>query len=84
MPETLPAEYEEQSLEVESKHILFGFVIVLSGALLVGSGLIYYREHLKIKRHERLLEAALQIINTLNLGEKICSSQSKTPKTSLP
>ena len=82
MPETLPAEYEEQSLEVESRHIIFGFVLVLSGAVLVGGVLGYYREHLKIRRQERLLEAALQIINTLKLGEKICSSQSKTLKTS--
>ena len=84
MPETLPAEYEEKSIEVASRHILFGFVIVLSGAIFVGSGLIYYREHLKIKRNERLLEAALQIINTLNLGEKECLQQSETPKTSSP
>ena len=73
MSETLPSKYEEKSLEVESRHILFGFVIVLSGALFVGSALVYYREHLKIRRQERFLDAALQLINTLNLGEKICS-----------
>ena len=73
MAEKLPIEYEEKSLEVESRHILFGFVIVLSGALFVGSALVYYREHLKIRRQERFLDAALQLVNTLNLGEKICS-----------
>ena len=82
MTETLPSEFEEHSLEVESRHILLGFVLVFSGAIFVGGGLVYYRDHLKIRRQERLLEAALQIINTLNLGEMICSSQSETPKTS--
>ena len=84
MPETLPAEYEEKTIEVASRHILFGFVIVLSGTLFVGAGLMYYKEHLRIRRQERLLEAALQIINTLNLGEKECLQQSETPKTSSP
>ena len=82
MPEELPPEYEDRTVEVENKHLLFGFFLVLSSALLISGGLMYYREHLKIKRHERLLELGTKLVNTLTQGETSCFSQSASEPSS--
>ena len=74
MAEELPAEYEDKVVEVENKHLLFGFFLVLSSALLISGGLMYFREHLKIKRHERLLELGTKLVNTITQGDSQCSS----------
>ncbi len=82
MPEELPPEYEDRTVEVENKHLLFGFFLVLSSALLISGGLMYYREHLKIKRHERMLELGTKLVSTLTQGETSCSSQSAAEPSS--
>ena len=82
MAEELPAEFEDKVVEVENKHLLFGFFLVLSSALLISGGLMYYREHLKIRRHERLLELGTKLVNTLTQGETSCSSQSSAAEPS--
>ena len=82
MPEELPFEFEDRTVEVESKHLLFGIFLVLSSALLISGGLMYYREHLKIKRHERLLELSTKLITTITQGEQSCSSQSSAAEPS--
>ncbi len=71
MPEKLPPEYEEKVVEMEGKHLLFGIFLVLSSALLISGGLMYYREHLKIKRHERLLELGTKLLTTITQGDSI-------------
>ena len=76
MSEELPPEYEDRTVEVESKHLLFGFFLVLSSTIIVSGGLMYYREYLKIQRHERLLELGTKIITIITQGETSCSSQS--------
>ena len=82
MPEELPFEFEDRTVEVESKHLLFGIFLVLSSALLISGGLMYYREHLKIKRHERLLELSTKLITTITQGEQSCPSQSSAAEPS--
>ena len=83
MPEELPPEYEDKVVEMDSKHLLFGIFLVLSSALLISGGLMYYREHLKIKRHERLLELGTKLVNTITKGETSCFSQSSASEPSL-
>ena len=67
--EALPPHYEDKPIEVEGKHILIGITFSLFGVLIVGTGLIYYREGLKYKRQERLLQTILSVVNLVT-GEK--------------
>ena len=59
----LPPHYEDKPIEVEGKHILIGISFSLLGVLIVGTGLIYYREGLKYRRQERLLQTVLSVVN---------------------
>ena len=61
--EALPSHYEDKPIEVEGKHILMGITFSLLGVLIVGTGLIYYREGLKHRRQERLLETILSVVD---------------------
>lgn len=63
MTEELPPEYEDKPIEVEGKHIILGLSFCLLGILVVGGGLIYYRERLRFKRQERFMETVLSLIN---------------------
>ena len=74
MSEKLPPDYEDKPIEVEGKHILLGLSFCLLGILAVGGGLIYYREGLKYRRQERLLETVLSVINLFKIDD------STTPK----
>ena len=66
--ELLPPHYEDNSVEVEGKHILMGITFSLFGILIVGTGLVYFREGLKYKRQERLLETILSVVNLVTGG----------------
>ena len=68
--EELPAEYEDIAIQVEGKHILLGLSFCLLGILTVGGGLIYYREGLRFKRQERLLETVLKVIDLFKVENK--------------
>ena len=69
MSEELPPEYEDKPIEVEGKHILLGITFSLLGIMVVGGGLIYYREGLKFRRQERLLETVLSVINLFKIED---------------
>ena len=69
MTEELPPEYEDKPIEVEGKHIILGLSFCLLGILAVGGGLIYYREGLRFRRQERLLETVLSLINLLKVED---------------
>ena len=72
--EALPPHYEDKPIEVEGKHILIGITFSLLGILIVGTGLIYYREGLKYRRQERLLETILSVVNLVT-GENANSKE---------
>ena len=74
--EALPPHYEDKPVEVEGKHILMGITFSLLGVLIVGTGLVYYREGLKYKRQERLLETILSVVDLVT-GENTKSLQKK-------
>ena len=68
--EVLPPNYEDKEVEVEGRHILIGISFSLLGILIVGTGLIYYREGLKYRRQERLLETILSVVDLVTGEEK--------------
>ena len=72
--EALPPHYEDKPIEVEGRHILIGIAFSLLGVLIVGTGLIYYREGLKFRRQERLLETILSVVNLVT-GENAKSKE---------
>ena len=75
MTEELPPEYKEKALEVEGKHILLGLSFCLLGILAVGGGLIFYREGLRLRRQERLLETVLSVINLFKVEDSATSQK---------
>lgn len=74
--EALPPHYEDKPIEVEGKHILIGITFSLLGFLIVSTGLIYFREGLKYRRQERILETILSIVNLVT-GENAKSPKKK-------
>ena len=74
MSEELPPSYEDKPIEVEGKHIILGLSFCLLGILAVGGGLIHYREGLRFRRQERLLETILSVIDLFK-GEFSTSSK---------
>ena len=74
MTEELPPEYKDKPIEVEGKHIFLGLSFCLLGILAVGGGLIYYREGLRFRRQERLLETVLKVIDLFKVEDKAIPS----------
>ena len=71
----LPAEENDQVIEVEIKEVLLGFTMVLTGAWLVGTSVVLIRDHLKTRRQQQLVGGIEHLIvllteTTTNTQEK--------------
>jgi len=75
----LPPAETEAVIDVSLKHVLIAFAGLVSATLTVGTTIVLLRDYAKFKRQKALIEAATELLKTLQNPER--SSPWNTRKT---
>ena len=51
----LPADEEDQVIDVEMKEVLLGFTLLLTGGWFVSTSVVLLRDHLRTRRQQQLI-----------------------------
>ena len=77
----LPRKPKEQALEIDLRGLFLGFALLGISCLAIGLGVISYRDRLKLRRQNVLLEGVTELVQTIiNLrGGNPCSGNTAEP-----
>ena len=64
----LPPQADDHILEVTLRHVIIAFGGLVLGSLTVGAGIVFMRDYAKYKRQKAIIDAAQQLLSTIQHG----------------
>ena len=80
--ERLPAETEDNIVEVSMRHVFMAFTGLVTAVFVTGVGMVFVRDFAKFKRQKAVIDAATNLLVTIQEGDKLWKN--KKMDTSLP
>ena len=65
----LPKESEDHVVEVSLRHVIFFFGGISLATLVVGTTLIYVKDHSKIKRQQAFFDGTKEVLKLISKGD---------------
>ena len=65
----LPQESEDHVVEVSLRHVIYFFGGISIATLVVGTTLIYVKDHSKIKRQQAFFDGTKEVIKLISKGD---------------
>ena len=79
----LPPQADDHIVEVSLKHVIVAFGGLILGSLTVGAGIVLVRDYAKYKRQKAIIDAAQQLLLTIqDGGQSLLCSEKKTASSS--
>ena len=75
--ETLPEEVEDHIVEVSMRHVILAFAGLVTTVFVTGVGIVFARDYSKYKRQKAMIDAATQLLQTIQEGDKPWKKQKK-------
>ncbi len=67
----MPAETEDNVVEVSLRHIIIAFSSILFGTAVVGTGIVLVRDYVRFKRQKSFFDSFTNLINSIpSFGER--------------
>ena len=73
----LPPEAEDHVIEFTLRHVILSFGGLVVGVLAVGTGIVLARDYGKYKRQKAIIDAASELIKTLQEGNSTWKEKKK-------
>jgi hypothetical protein len=79
----LPPQTDDHIVEVSLRHVILAFGGLILGSLTVGAGIIFVRDYAKYKRQKAIIDAAQQLLLTIqDGGQNLLWNEKKTESSS--